>query len=89
MMAILTKRKGKKYLIKHATKFEDFKKCKNNEIILKLQHRFRSEAHNVFTKKVNKIALSTNYDKTQQWLDGVTLYPYDSAVGRVCRATLI
>ena len=89
-MAILTKRKGKKYLIKHATKFEDCKKkCKNNEIILKLQHRFRGEAHNVFTKKVNKIALSSNYDKTLQWLGGVISYPYDSAVGRVCRATLI
>ena len=36
---------------------------KNNDLILKLRQRFRSVKHNVFTKKVNKIALSANNDK--------------------------
>ena len=30
---------------------------KNNKLILKAQQRFRSEKHNVFTEKINKIAL--------------------------------
>ena len=35
----------------------------NNEIILKSRQRFKSEAHNVYTKEVNKILLSSNDDK--------------------------
>ena len=31
---------------------------KNNKSILKTQQRFKSERHNVFTEKINKIALS-------------------------------
>ena len=33
---------------------------------MKFQQMFRNEAHNVFTEKVNKIALSTNDDKVMQ-----------------------
>ena len=36
---------------------------KNNKLILKTQQRFRSEKYNVFTKEINKIALSSNDDK--------------------------
>ena len=35
----------------------------NNRAILKSQQRFKSEAHNVYTEEVNKIALSSNDDK--------------------------
>ena len=31
---------------------------KNNRSILKMQQRFKSERHNVFTEEINKIALS-------------------------------
>ena len=31
--------------------------------MLKTQQRFKSEKHNVFTEKINKIALSSNDDK--------------------------
>ena len=48
----------------------------NNELILKLQQRFQSEAHNVYTEEVNKIALSSNDDKRLQACDGITTYPY-------------
>ena len=36
---------------------------RNNKSILKTQQRFKSERHNVFTKEINKIALSSNDDK--------------------------
>ena len=54
------KAKGtKKIVIKRILKFNDYKNCLlNNEIILKSQERFKSEAHNVYTKEINKIALS-------------------------------
>ena len=37
---------------------KDYKNClKNNAKMLKLQRRFKSDAHNVFAEKANKIAL--------------------------------
>ena len=47
----------------------------NNEIILESQQRFKSEAHNVCTEEVNKIALSSNDYKRLQAYDGITTYP--------------
>ena len=61
------KAKGtKKCVIKRRLKFNYCKDCLlNNEIILKSQQRFKSEAHNEYTEEINKIALSSNYDKTE------------------------
>ena len=72
------KTKGKKKdVIKRRLKFNDYKYCVlNNEIILKSQQRFQSEAHNVYTEEINKIALSSNDDKRLQTLDRITTYPY-------------
>ena len=54
----------KKCVIKRRLKFNDYKDCLlSNEIILKSQQRFNSEAHNVYTEEVNKITLSSNDDK--------------------------
>ena len=36
---------------------------KDNNLIVKTQQRFKSERHNVFTKKINKSALSSNDNK--------------------------
>ena len=36
---------------------------KDNNLIVKTQQRFKSESHNVFTKKINKSALSSNDNK--------------------------
>ena len=48
-------------------KFNDYKDCLlKNEIVLKSQQKFKSEAHNVYTEEVNKIALSNNGDKRLQ-----------------------
>ena len=38
----------------------------NDEIILKSEQRFKSEAHNIYTEEINKIALSSNDDKRLQ-----------------------
>ena len=48
------KTKGtKKSAIKWRLKFDDYKDCLlNNEIILKSQKRFKSEAHNVYTEEI-------------------------------------
>ena len=59
------KAKGaKKCVVKWEIKFQDFQDClENNKTIIRSQQRFRSEAHNVFIKNVNKTALSANDDK--------------------------
>ena len=52
----------------------------NDEVIRKLQLRFKSDCHDVYTEKVNKIALSSNGDKTIQTFDKITMYPYGTSV---------
>ena len=71
-------------------KFNDYKNCLLcNEIILKLQHRFKSEAHDVYTEEVNKIALSCNDDKRLQTFDRITSYPYLTSVGKIVKTELL
>ena len=59
------KAKGtKKSVIKNDLEFEDFKRSiLKNETVMRSQLRFRSDHHNVFTKEVNKIVISSNEDK--------------------------
>ena len=48
----------KKYITKRILKFNGYKDCLlNNEIILKSQQRFKTEAHNVYTEEINNIEL--------------------------------
>ena len=61
----------------------------NNEIILKPQQRFKSEAHHVYTEKINKSSLSSNDYKRLQTFVRITSYPYDANVGKVCKTELI
>ena len=49
---------------------------KNNKSILKIQQKFKSERHNVFTEEINKIALSSNDDKRMQSIDLIETYAY-------------
>ena len=56
----------------------------NDEVIIKSQHRFRSDHHRVYTEEVNKIALSSNDDKRIQTFDKITTYPYGTNVFKVC-----
>ena len=72
------KAKGiKKCMIKRINKFDDYKNCLlNGEVILKLQQRFISKGHDVYTGNINQIALSSNDDKRIVSSDKITSYPY-------------
>ena len=72
------KAKGtKKCIIKKMIKFDHYKKCLlNDKVILKSQQRFISTKHDVYTEKVNKIALSNNDDKRIVSSNKFTSYPY-------------
>ena len=58
---------------------------KNKKLILKSQQRFRTRKHNVFTEKVNKIALRASDDKRMQSIDSTETYPYGTFKGVVCK----
>ena len=45
-------------------------------LILKTQHRFKSERHYVFTDEINKIALSYNDEKRMQSIHAIETYAY-------------
>ena len=53
------------------------KKCLlNDKVILKSQQRFISNKHDVYTKDVNKIALSNDDHKRIVSPDKISSYPY-------------
>ena len=58
---------------------------KNSKLILKTQERFEKERHNVFTEKINNIALSSNYDKTIQSIDSIETYTYGANKDLICK----
>ena len=61
----------------------------NDEAIVRSQHRFRSDHHNVCTEEVNKIALSSNDDKRIQTFDKVTTFPYGTNIFKVCESEML
>ena len=85
------KAKGtKKFVIKETLKFNYCKDCLlNNKIILKLQQRFKSERHHVYTEEINTIALSSDDDKRLQTYDKITSYPYGISAGKVCKTEML
>ena len=46
----------------------------NNKLLLKSQQRFNSERHNVFTEEINKIALSSNEDKSVKSINSIETF---------------
>ena len=80
------KAKGtKKCVIKRELTFKNYKdSLLNNEIIIKSQHRFRSDHHKMYTEEVNKIVLSSNDDKRIQTFDRITTYPYGTNTFKTC-----
>lgn len=48
----------------------------NGRLILRLQQRLKSARHKTFTKKINKIAESSNDDKTIQSIYSIESYAY-------------
>ena len=73
----IKKGKGtKKCVIKRILKLSDYKIAYfKNEVMLKSQQRFKSEAHCVYAEDVNKISLSSNDDKRFKTFDRIRTYP--------------
>ena len=70
--------------------FQNYKDCLfNGEVILKSQQRFKSDYHKVYTKEVNKTALSSNDDKRLQTFDGIETYPYGTNAFKVCESEMM
>ena len=83
-------KRTKKCVTKRILKFDDCKNCLlNNQIKLKLHQRFKSEAHDIYTEKINKIALSTIDYRGLHIFDKIILYPYGANVGKVCKTKLL
>ena len=61
----------------------------NDEIILKLQQKFKSDHHNIYTEQISKIALSSHNDKRLQTFDKITSYPYGTNVSKVCESEML
>ena len=58
-------------------RFDDYKNCLlNDKILLKSQQRFISKKHDVYTKDINKIALSNDDDKRIVSSDKIVSYLY-------------
>ena len=91
MVIVIKKAKGtKKCVRKRIFKFNYYKNSiLNNEIILKSQRRFKSKARKVYTKEINKIALSSNDGKILQTFDRIISYPYGTSTRKVCKTELI
>ena len=73
----IKKAKGtKKCVIKRILKLSDYKIAYfKNEVMLKSQQRFKSEARCVYAEDVNKISLSSNDDKRFKTFDRIRTYP--------------
>ena len=70
--------------------FENYTDCLlNDKIILKLQQRFKSDHHKVYTEEVNKTALSNNDDKRLQTHDKIKIYPYGTNAFKVCESEML
>ena len=71
------KAKGtKKCIVKRELTFKNhMDSLLNDEAIIKLQQRFISDHHRVYTEEVNKTALSSNDDKRLRTYDRITTYP--------------
>ena len=79
----------KKCVIKKVLKFNDYKGFMlNNEIILKPQQRFKSEAHNMYTEEINRTALSANDNKRYLVFDSIHTHPLGTDAFIVCKSEL-
>ena len=62
---------------------------KRKEKNIKKQQRFKSDANNVHTEEINKVALSFEDDKRLISYDGIATYPYRIAAGILCKQELL
>ena len=65
---------------------DNYLEClKEKKKLLRSQQRFKSDGHDVYTEKINKVALSFNDYKTLITYDGITTYPYGIGAGMLCK----
>ena len=85
------KAKGtKKCVIKRMLQFPDYKDfLLKNEIRLKSQQNFKSDRHDAYAEKINKIPLISNDNKRLQTYDRSTSYPYGTSAGKVCKTEIL
>ena len=70
--------------------FENYKDCLfNGEVTLKLQQKFKSDHHKVYTEEVNKITLSSDDDTRLQTFDRATTYPYGTNAFKLCKNEIL
>ena len=85
------KAKGtKKCLLTKVLTFENYKESIfKKKIVMTSQLRFKSDSHNVYTEKLNKIAIRNNDDKRLQTFDGVITYQYGTPAVKVCESEML
>ena len=49
----------------------------------KKQQRFKSKKHNVFTKEINKVALSSEDDKRTQPIESIETYAHGTSKEKI------
>ena len=80
----------KKCVIKKRISFQDFKDCyETGRVQYRVQHRFVSQKHVLYTQKINKVALSIGDNKRVQDCDGNRTYAYGTSVGIICKDELM
>ena len=80
----------KKCVIKKRHMFKNYNDCFfNDKIILKSQQRFKSDYRNVYTERINNIALSSNDDKRLQTFEKITTYPYGTNGFKECKSEML
>ena len=87
----MKKAKGvKRCVIKRRLMFENSKDSLfHNKTIMRSQLRFKIDHHNVYVEELNKIALSSNDNKTLQTFDTVATYPYGTNAFKVCESEML
>ena len=85
------KAKGTKVcVIKRRLMFENYKDCLFIEkTIFKKQQRFKSYDHDVYTKEINKVALSSDGNKRIQTFDKVTTFLQETPAVKVCENEML
>ena len=85
------KAKGtKKFVIRRKLMLENYKDCMfHDEIVAKLQQRFKSDYHNEYNGQISKIALSSNDNKGLQTFDKITMYPYGTNAFKGCKSEML
>ena len=83
-------REKKKCIIKSRLTFENYEDSLfNDKTILKSQLRFKTDHHDVYSKEVKKIALSSNDGKRLQTFDRITTYLYGKNAFKVCESEML